>query len=492
MFPRRSFVAFCRVNPVAIAVLLLAAAIEPAGAGVGPVTSCAISKERAIGHAVQQILACHAKAAKSGDIVDQDCLSKTSEALGNAFGKADAKVAKKSASCPSVVLATDVQMLIDAAVQSIEDALRPMPQASKGTAKKLSATGKYAAGFFGAYGKVPDADKVTAMQADAVERLLKAFAKIDDTGSAQTSGDGTTAGALVRGLGQAYSGDEGACLFTCDKAPVPPTTTCYGRQQRVPPSENGPTYCPSLPPLPGCPNGTWEYVADPGTANVFCCVTGQECVTDIGNECEEHFGQCIAGECRATPKGNGVSCARDGDTKPCTIGKCNGSKECMPQQDPLKAAGCDHNGNCLFGATEYDYDTCECKDASPPTECPSGTYCGLGGVCVDPCASNPCPQGQTCYPYGASAVCAETACCVMNVYYSAGLCGDTTCSCPWQLGSGMSQCSAAYDGGGCTGAIHSYPAAFTGYGCEASVGPAGTPKFSQGECQQFSQCSVYP
>src|SRR5262245_9758773 len=105
MFPRRSSVAFCRVHPVAIAVLLLAAAIEPAGAWVGPVTSCALSKERAIGHAVQQILACHAKAAKSGDVVDQDCLSKASEALRTAFAKADATAAKKSASCPSIVLA---------------------------------------------------------------------------------------------------------------------------------------------------------------------------------------------------------------------------------------------------------------------------------------------------------------------------------------------------------------------------------------------------
>ena len=161
-------------------------------------------------------------------------------------------------------------------------------------------------------------------------------------------------------------------------------------------------------------NGTWDY----NITNLPSCIDTNEC---LNSPCDSAIEQCFntAGsyECRCNPCGrnarrsepkqdqvNGRNCECSCDEgfigDPFT--SCS-RPECMFNND------CDKDLACRVDYTCYDpclgtcgaNTTCDVKDHRPLCSClpnhvghPYGTNCGLKKDYSDPCAANPCGQGE--------------------------------------------------------------------------------------------------
>lgn len=139
-----------------------------------PTSDCDAAKSQAAGRETKSLLACHAKVAAKGATVDADCMTKARNAFANAFQRAEAK-----GNCTTTGIAQTVEGDVAAFVDDSVSALRPGASASKGTALKLSAVGKYAAALL--------ARNVKSF-GPAQRKLGAAFKKAESKGS-QTTGD---------------------------------------------------------------------------------------------------------------------------------------------------------------------------------------------------------------------------------------------------------------------------------------------------------------
>ncbi|MHB8875189.1 MAG: hypothetical protein ACYC8T_15995 [Myxococcaceae bacterium] len=182
----------------------------------------------------------------------------------------------------------------------------------------------------------------------------------------------------------------------------------------------------------------------------FACESQDQCADGYvcrGGECQLDDGSGGGG---GGGGGGSTGCA-EGQSRVCAVAECTqscvdgGFGTCAPVSGASLDSNVQHCGECgrVCGSGRCVSSRCTCAKDS---ECPVGTRCGAGGLCVlstDPCATVRCPAGEVC---------------------RAGTCGATTCAdgcgvgetCETDAGTcrALSACrvpEACGDGGVCEG-----------------------------------------
>ncbi len=338
-----------------------------------PIADCILAKRKATAKEASSLLICHAKATKAGDQVSSSCTGKVREQFAEAFAKAEAKAVKKGSQCATTGDAETVEDAIEMFVADVASTLRPNPDASKGTAAKLSAVSKYAIALLG---------KNPIPIAKAEASLASAFLKAETKSNPQTSGD---AGILADKVEQFAVSGAGlrSCEYRCPEAPLQQGNCGDNRYIPIPAGAN-PGYCELHVPAGSCmsgacvggtaPNHTCSDEDDcsctfmgysDGSASSACCVAGAPC----DNSLNAGANACSQGECSQISANGATTCSN----VPLV---CDDGRSCSTDS-------CDPATGCVF-----DSSNCNCANEPPcPCEsnasvCPTDTD-GPNNYCVE-------------------------------------------------------------------------------------------------------------
>jgi hypothetical protein len=169
----------------------LTALTQPAPAAA---SQCDGLKLAALGKRTAKELACHAKAARKGQPIDDACRGKAETALEEAFAKAE-----KKEDCSAPGNAASLEPLLERYLARLESRLRPEPDQNACAAKKLAAAAKDAAAKFKCQALA--ARKETAVDPECYDKsgasVGKLFAKAERKPPCFTSADASATDGLV-------------------------------------------------------------------------------------------------------------------------------------------------------------------------------------------------------------------------------------------------------------------------------------------------------